>query len=176
MGIRDREIDRLIKYAQGLGLKVSFINTNATHAADWVIDGTEIRIYTRKNKSKTDTILSIVHELGHHLWFIHEKERQPDLKFEQAIDRENLYISKVKAKTPKKLRKKILTTEIEGTKYWEVIVKDTNIKIPTWKINLQKEFDIWTYEVYYETGKFPIKKNRVEKLKELTIKHRKSGG
>ena len=89
MGIRDQEINRLVKYAEGLGLKVTFLNRTSSHPADWVLDGSEIRLYTRKSFSKTDTILSLIHEIAHHLWFIYEKERQPDLKFEEAIDIQN---------------------------------------------------------------------------------------
>lgn len=174
MSIRDKEIERLVKYAEALGVKVTYIRkTPASFGeADWVIDGSEIRLYTRKNTNKTDLVLSLIHELGHHLWFIHKKERQPDLKFEQALDRENLVFEKKKVMTPKKLRKKILEIEKEGVKYWEVIVKDTNIKIAKWKINLQAEFDIWQYEYYYENGKFPKRPIRRLKRKELINKHK----
>jgi hypothetical protein len=171
MGIRQRELDRLIKYAQGLDLKVSFISKNVEHAADWVIDGSEIRIYTRKNKSITDTILSLIHELGHHLWFIHKKERQSDLKFEEAIDRENLSIEHSNKETPKHLRKKIYLVEKEGIQYWDVIVKDTNIKIAKWRIELQAEFDIWQYEYYYRYGSFPTRTLCRNKWKKLKKKH-----
>jgi hypothetical protein len=172
MGIRQRELDRLIKYAQGLDLKVSFISKNVEHAADWVIDGSEIRIYTRKNKSVTETILSLIHELGHHLWFIHKKERQPDLKFEEAIDRENFSIEHSNKETPKHLRKKIYSVEKESLQYWDVIVKDTNIKIAKWRIDLQAEFDIWQYEYYYRYGSFPNKKFCGIKWKKLKNKYK----
>lgn len=171
MGIRDDEISRLVKYAEALGLKVSFIRGQADGAADWVIDGSEIRIYRANNHSKTDLILSLIHELGHHLWFIHEKERNPDLKFEEAIERENLVEENLARITPKKLRKKILNVEEEGIKYWDIIVKDTQIKIPTWKVEMAKEFDIWNYQVYYKTGKFPSGKQRKDKIKQLLMKY-----
>lgn len=176
MNVRDKEIERLVKYAEALGVKVTYIKkTPASFGeADWVIDGSEIRLYTRKNTNKTDLILSLIHELGHHLWFIHKKERQPDLKFEQALDRANLSCENKKNIAPKKHRKKILEIEREGVKYWEVIVKDTNIKLPTWKINMQAEFDIFQYEYYYEYGRFPNRPLRRKKYKELKTKHKEN--
>ena len=171
MGVRDQEISRLVKYAEALGVKVSFINRDSSHPADWVIDGSEIRIYTKKSYSKTDTILSLIHEIAHHLWFIYEKERQPDLKFEQAISIQNLVEEDLKTIAPKNVRKKILQVEKEGIKYWDIIIKDTNIKIADWKIQANKEFDIWNYEVYYETGSFATRKVRKDKWKQIKNKY-----
>jgi|WetSurMetagenome_2_1015567.scaffolds.fasta_scaffold295017_1 hypothetical protein len=166
--IRDDEISRLIKYAEGLGLKVVFSYANEKHAsAEWTLDGSEITIFKKNNWSKTETILSLIHELGHHLWFIHSKDRNPDLKFEEAIDKQNLTEELINKKTPKKLRKKILDVEIAGSDYWEIVVKDVNIKLPMWKIKVAKIFDIWQYEYFYENGTFPkytVKKNKYKEL------------
>jgi oligoendopeptidase F len=163
--IRDREIDRLINYCQAFNIKVIF-NTEMDSDAEWTLDGTEIRINRTRNSNKTDLILTLIHELGHHLWFVYKKERQPDLKFDEAITRE-FFSENRKSNTPKRLRKKILDIEREGLRYWDIVVKDTDIKIPTWKIEMQKEFDIWQYEVYYKTAKF-----RRQKLKQLVNKYK----
>lgn len=171
MPIRDDEINRLVKYAEGLGVKVKFFFTvNPLADAEWTLDGTEIRIYRKKHQSKTDIILSLVHEIGHHIWFIHKKDRQPDLKFEEALDRQNLFDTDLTATpAPKKFRKKILDTEKDATVWWDIIYKDTNLKIPKWKLDVAKKFDIWAYEVYYKTGFFPNKKEKKMKHKELTM-------
>ena len=50
-----------------------------------------------------------------------------------------------------------------------IIYKDTNLKIPKWKLDVAKKFDIWAYEVYYKTGFFPNKKEKKMKHKELTM-------
>lgn len=166
--IRDREIDRLLKYCEALGIKVIFVS-NLDGSAEWTIDGSEIRIHKTRNKGKTELILTLIHELGHHLWFVYKKQRQPDIKFEEAITaQENRGQN-----TPKKLRKKILDIEREGIRYWDIVIKDVDIKIPSWKIEVSKEFDIWQYEVYYETAKFPVRAHRRVKLKELIAKFRK---
>jgi hypothetical protein len=159
-----------VKYAEGLGVKVSFLNKapNSRDAAGWRIDGSEILIYLDKNVSKIETILSLIHELGHHVWFIHQKDRKPDLKFEEALDRQNLFECDLSdTPAPKKLRKKILETEIAATAYWDIIYKDTNMKFAKWKLDVAMKFDIWVYEEYYKTGYFPSKKLGREKHKEL---------
>lgn len=168
--IRDDEITRLIKYAEALGLKIIYAEVDG--CAEWTLDGTEIRINPKRAKIKTDLVLTLIHELAHHVWFIHKKERQPELKFEEALTRENLYLENKKSMTPKKLRKTILTLEVEGAAYWDIIIKDTNIKLPSWKINLAKEFDLWQYEYYYEHGNFPNRVNKRLKNKELVKKYK----
>jgi hypothetical protein len=168
--IRDREIDRLVKYCQALGIRVVFTSDLDGSSAEWAIDGSEITINKKRNKIKTDLILTLIHELGHHLWFVYKKERQPDMKFDEAITRE--YFSNDKKLTPKRLRKKILEIEREGLRYWDIVIRDVDIKIPSWKIEMQKEFDLWQYEVYYQTGKFPVRRIRREKLKQLVAKYK----
>lgn len=169
--IRDREIDRLLKYCEALGIKVVFV-PDLDGSAEWAIDGSEIRINKTRNTGKTELILTLIHELGHHLWFVYKKQRQPDIKFDEAITKQ-FFAENRGGSTPKQSRKKILQIEKEGIKYWDIVVKDVDIKIPSWKIEMSKEFDIWQYEVYYETGKFPVRAVRRLKLKELTLKYKK---
>lgn len=170
--IRDKEIERLVKYAESLGTKVVFNHRNIENSAEWHIDGSQITIFTRNQKSKSETILSLIHEIAHHVWFVHEKDRQPDLRFEEAIDRQNLFFDS-SVPVPKKHRETILRREIAGTKYWEMIWKDTNIKLPKWKLFAAMEFDIWMYEQYLENGSFPMWTPRQEMKKFINDKHRK---
>lgn len=172
MGIRDEEIKRLIHYAKGLGVRVVIYNkSHPDSAAEWLLDGSQIQIYAGKGTTKTDIILHLIHELGHHVWWIHEKDRQPDLKFDEAITRENLFKTETDTPTPKHLRKRIYDVEVAGTKWWESIYKETNIKIPMWKLQTAMEFDMWMYEVYYETGLFPKGKTHRDKYLEIRGKH-----
>ncbi|NJO48262.1 MAG: hypothetical protein HC840_00940 [Leptolyngbyaceae cyanobacterium RM2_2_4] len=173
MTIRDDEIQRLIHYAKGMGVKVILYNKSKSGAeAEWTLDGTLIQVYAGSKKSKTSIVLDLIHEIGHHVWFVHEKNRQPDMKFDEAITRENLVEEDPDKPTPKHLRKKIWDVEKAGTAYWDIIVKDTNIKIPTWKIEAAKEFDMWMYEMYYENGHFPKGKLRADHYREVQSKHR----
>lgn len=172
--VRDKEIERLIHYAKGLNVKVTlYQKSKKGTAAEWTVDGTEIRVYTNKSTSKTDVILRMIHELAHHVWFIHERDRQPDLKFIEAVDRECL-VEQEKSKTPapKHLRKKIYDMEKDSTAWWESIYKEVDIKVPIWKLYAEMEYDTWVYEVYYETGFTPKYKIREEKYREIYDKHR----
>ena len=60
---RDEEFKRLVFYAKGLGLKVTVYNKKADSFGSW--DGQEIKIYWGKGQSKTDLVLTLLHELGH---------------------------------------------------------------------------------------------------------------
>jgi hypothetical protein len=174
MGIRDEEIKRLIHYAKGLGVRVIIYNKDDKIAqADWTLDGTLIRVYTGGTATKTDIILSLIHELGHQLWWIYLKNRQPDLKFEQAIERQNLfYEDSLDNPAPKDLRKKIFDVEKAGTDWWISIYKETAIKIPEWKLYAAMEFDMWMYEIYYEEGHFPKGMKKKKKYVEIQKKWR----
>lgn len=169
--IRDQEIERLINYARGLGLTVKFSKT-LNDSASWTLDGTELTISThpKHNRTKIETVLSFIHELGHMLYFIHEKDRKLDLKFDEAVERQNLVDEDIdETPIPKHLRKKILDVEVKSAEWWNVIYKETNCKFPLWKLEMAKCFDIWQYEVYYETGYFPTRKERIQKGKELSL-------
>jgi hypothetical protein len=173
MAIRDNEIQRLIHYAKGVGVKVVIYSKSKKGSeAEWTLDGTQISVYAGKNKSKTSVILDLIHEIGHQLTFIHERNRKPDMKFDEAISRENLYQVETSIPTPKKLRKKIFDVELAGTAYWDIIVKDTDIKIPKWKIEASKEFDMWMYEMYYINGHFPKGKSKKDHWREVAAKHK----
>lgn len=171
MSKRDEEIKRLISYAKGHGLKVTLSRAarKGDAAATWSLDGSEIEVFIRASTSKTSIILSLMHELGHHLWFVHERDRKPDLKFEDAlavVDRREAS-GKIAGK---RYRKKILNIEIAGTTWWDVIYKDTNLSVPKWKVDMQKEFDIWNYQVWCDTGVDATQAERYAKFKELTEK------
>lgn len=173
--VRDEEISRLKKYAQALGLVVRIIHNPNEDSAAISLDGTELTINEYHNKTKIETILSLIHELGHMLHFIHEKNRAHDIKFEEAIDRQNLHeMNLSKTPPPKHLREKILQVEKLSADWWDIIYKETKCQFAYWRLELARKFDIWQYEVYYETGSFPSKKERKQKYKEFKKKLRKA--
>ena len=173
--IRDLELHRLISYAKGLGLKVTFSHSGKGDSAAWYIDNSEITIYKNKNKAKIETVLSLIHEIGHALHNIHEKNRKLDTKLESAINHTEA-AGESKEDSKKRQRKILLDNEIDGTQYWDVIYKDTNMKFPIWRLETAKEFDCWQYEVYHETDKWPTKKEKNKKKKEISKKHRSRNG
>jgi hypothetical protein len=172
---RDDEIQRLISYIRGLGLKVTFTSKDVDASALWYLDNSEIVICKSQNKSKIEIVLSLLHECGHAIHNIHEKNRQVDTKFESALDQvEKAEESEVESK--KKHRKIILDNEIAGTNYWHSIYKETNMKFPIWKLDAQMEYDIYQYQVFYETGSVPSFKERRKKFKEIKDRHRRKNG
>lgn len=169
--IRDQEIQRLVNYIKGLGLKISFSNKKSDCSAMWYIDNSGIVIYKATNTTKIDTVLSLIHEAAHALHNIYEKNRQLDSKFEKALthvdDAEENGLD-----TEKKQRGILLDNEIAGTAYWHNIYKETNMKFPIWKLESAMEYDVWQYQYFYENARYPNKKVKLKKRKEIREKHR----
>lgn len=167
--VRNRELDRFILYFKGLGLKVTIYNrSNKNHDAFWTTDGTEMGLYFPPGMSKTELLFSGIHEGGHHLTFINDYKRKSPKKLETAVDMEDA--RKKGEIIPKKYRQALYDHEIRGLAWWDVIIRDINIKIPQWKIGLNKEMDIFPYEFYLKNGEWPSKKVRRESFKELKAK------
>lgn len=169
--VRDDEIQRLVNYIKGIGLKVTFSSKKEDCSARWYLDNSGIVIYKNNNSTKIETVLSLLHEIGHAIHNIHEKDRQMDPKFESAID----HVDKAEEEetdTHKKQRKVILNNEIAGTKYWHQIYKETYMRFPIWRLEAAMELDVWQYEYFYETGLYPNKKERRKKGKELVKKYK----
>lgn len=171
--VRDNEISRLVSYAEALGVKVLFCKKTDDADGQWALDGTEIKVFIDSSTSKTSIILTLIHEIGHSKHFIWRKNREPDLKFEEAIDRQNLVAENLDNKPiPKKFRKRIYDTELASTKFWLEIYHETGMKFPLWKLYMQMECDVWAYESLRDTGFFPKSKDWDLKRKELMIKYK----
>ena len=169
MSIRDEEFKRLLLYAKGLGLKVTVYNKPNKHAmAEWIMDGSEIKIYASGQTSKTELVLTLCHELGHHLEYVHSKKRKISNKLDTAWGRENG--RKAGEILPESTRKLIYQDEAAGIRYWDVIIKDVHIKISKWKVELRKEFDLWVYEYFWKNGEYPTRPECRTKTKELRAK------
>ena len=168
--IRDEEIKRLISYAEGLGTKVSFrqYKSSANAAAEWYVDGSQIIVYTWLNQSKTQLVLSLIHELGHHLHWI-KANRKPDKELIEALQLEESSDEVI----DKKYRKLIYQDEVEGTQYWSEIVKLVDIKINPVIIEAHKKLDVFLYYHYYIEGSFPTQRVKQQKLKEFKNNERK---
>ena len=161
--VRDEELNRLIRYAQGMGLSVRFkpYVPYSKDEAEWHTDGTEIAIFVTPKTSKIEKILSLIHELGHHKSWI-ENGRKVDPKFEDALGDDE----------SKRSRRIVYLGELNDTQYWEQIYRDTNCQFNPYILHKQRELDVWMYEVYYETGKFPTRKAKIAKRKQLKEKFR----
>jgi len=161
--VRDEELNRLVRYAQGMGLSVRFkpYVPYSKDQAEWHTDGTEIVVFVKKNTSKLEKILSLIHELGHHKSWI-ENGRKIDPKFEDALGDDE----------SKRSRRIVYLGELNDTQYWEQIYRDTDCRFNPYILHMHRELDVWMYEVYYETGKFPTHKEKDAKKKQLKEKFR----
>lgn len=161
--IRDEEIKRLIRYAQGMGVAVRFKPyVRGGNEAESSLDGTEIIIYEASRTSKLDKVLSLIHEIAHVKGFI-DNDRAVDPKIEEAIDSDE----------NKRHRKRVLDMETMDSNYWVDIYRDTNCQFGLDRLEMQRNYDLWQYEVYYETGDFPSNNEKTRKRKELRKKYLK---
>ena len=161
--VRDREIQRLIRYAQGMGVSVRFkpYIRGSMNGGGWTVDGSEIVVYVSPGDSKVQQVLTLIHEIAHHKGFI-ENNRQTDPKVIEALeDEEEKKIS----------RKRIFVDEVSDMQYWEQIYKDTGCTFDIRKMYFDKDFQAWSYETFYETGKFPMGEEKTNKKKELRKKY-----
>ncbi len=151
--IRDEELKRLVKYAQGHNIKVTFkpYVPRSMDAGYCSTDGRDITLAIIKGTSKLQLILTLIHELGHALYNINNNERVPDEKLEAALDDE---------KAKKKHRKVILTYERKSAEWWDIIYRDADLKFPKWRLDMQKEYDIWQYECWHRFNRFPTKEEK----------------
>lgn len=164
----EKEFRRIKKYAEGLGIKVTLSNlTDDNAAAMWTTDGKEIVLFNYKKEGWLSLCLSFIHELAHHMAWVYSG-RKTDLKTDQALYNES---ERKKDETiSKEDRKLIYESEKNDAQYQTVIWNELNLKIPKWRVELEKELDIWIYYQYYLKGYFPIKKEIKQKRSELKSK------
>lgn len=167
MHIRDQELLRLEKYANGLGIKVTYkkLKPDSKAHAEWTVDGKEIILYVGPRDAKVTTVLNFLHELGHHMDHVY-KNRQRDREIERAL---GLEANRDPLDSPidKKLRKLIYDDEVDATKYRVQIAHEIGLKVPEWRIKADIELDCWIYHEYYISGDVPIVTKIREKKREL---------
>lgn len=169
---RDEEIARMVKYANGLGIRVRMISDDIRtgNSATWSLDPPTIEIFTKDNKSKTKLILTFLHELAHHIYWIHNgKPEIPEAYLtEDNREKDSPPISKSE-------RKAIYDYERLGIQYMRTIAIELDLKIPMWKVDMAQEYDLWVYEYYYESGYFPKNKICLKMKRALLNKYKTKG-
>lgn len=143
MRLKLKRLKRAILYAKGLGIKVSlrpYVKYSLV-AADWTTDGSEITLYTTNYKSETQLILDLIHELAHHLSFIHNRKRQPDKKMDRLL-------IKPAKKLSHKDRKAIYEMELEDSEYQERIFDELGLNIPKHKLFIERDLCNAIYEYW----------------------------
>lgn len=153
-----KELNRTVKYAEGLGIKVRFLKDNPKIdcSAEWDLSGKEITVYYKDKETKTSLILSLVHELAHHLDFVYNNRRH-NKSLIKALDAD---------KPTRKQREIIYQDEVNGAAYQEIIYNELHLKLPKWKLLVERD---WSLEVYKHKIDNPFGMPKLEK-KELRKK------
>lgn len=162
--VRDEELNRLVHYAKGHNIEVTFepYVPFSMDAGYTDIETNDICIFTHPRLSKLDIILTLIHELGHALYHINNNNRVVDMNLYEAIDNEE---------EKKKYRRIVLNYERNSAKWWDVIYKDTDMKFDINKLYFHKEYDVWQYEYWYKNNKFPTKQQKMKKRMKLKQKY-----
>lgn len=175
MSPQDRDIKKLKKFIKSCGLKLYTRKYNEFTGSAEYVSGESITLFVKKNTSKTEIILSLLHELGHHLDWIENSKIDKDtiLALNMLIDGPMVGVRK---DIPKKFRKKILQTEKNGIKYMSKIYKELKLEIPFYKVRLQQFSDLFDYECLYEKARFPTNKEYYHNVhKKVNIYRKKYG-
>lgn len=152
MSSQDRDIKKLKRYANKLGLKV-YIRPYSRHtgAAEYS-SGKFITLFVSKT-TKTDMILSLLHELGHHLDWLQNK-RITQLEQEALTILNSGPMVGPRPDLSRKHRAKILQIEKAGVKYMSKIHKLLKLEIPFYKVKHQQAIDLFDYKFLYHHGRF----------------------
>lgn len=154
MSYMDDELIRVEKYIAGLGITLKK-STNNDEIAEW--SPHSITVNVNIHKTTTDLILTLLHELGHHLHYMHNGK--PEIPDEVLLEPEE---------TTKAQRKKIYEYEKPGIELMPTIAIELGLKIPMWKVYMQSTIDLWAYEYFCEEGDYPSQNQKNIKKKELT--------
>jgi len=179
MGIRDDELQRMLKYAKGLGIKVR-VHTKAIKgkpSAEWIDEEYVgkgqpiINLFSRNSRSKTQRILNFLHELGHHHDWV-SKGRKISIRSTKATNAEAQRKHRTNPPIAKGLRKVIYEDECNGIAFMDTLYEELGLKFPKWKVYAEQEIDRWAYYRYYQTGNIPTIKETKEKDREIAKKWR----
>lgn len=158
-----RDLDRVIKYAEGLGIKVTFKpKTRKTPAAEWATDGSQITVYLYAQDTFTSIILMLIHELAHHMAFVYNNR-----SISQYIEEIFMKADQPGNTLTKKQRKVIYDEEVKDSAYQEIIYKELNLKLPKYKLLAERDASNWVYKKWYMSGLFPASQESRNKKKDL---------
>lgn len=162
-----REVGKLISYANAMNIKVFFSKPNRHTSGDWSTDGTTITVYETK---PLVTWFCLCHELAHHRQWLADGKKVP-LKTDQAFYKYNNIADD--SKLDKASRKLVYEAEKRDSVHQLSIHYDTQSKVPIDWLKAEIALDVWVYRCYYQTGRYPSAKQKLEKRRELRKKYAK---
>lgn len=163
--VRDLEIKRLVLYLKACNVKVTIRDYAFDHMGEVTGDiPAKININKRRHTSKTELVLTLLHEACH----IKYSSLHPDLHFE-GLDVEANGDFK---KATKKQRYDNYKFEHDSLQLMPDLAMELGIKIPEWKILMQRDLDIWEHYHFYENDIYPNRKESRIQLRKLKLRYK----
>jgi hypothetical protein len=157
--VRDEELKRLIRYAQGMGISVRFrpYKPHSGDAAEWDDEAQRIVVFVSTYDTKLNKILRLIHEIGHAKGFI-RNGRRGKVRVTRALEAE---------KPTRVQRKLIYQDEAADAKLWDEIYQDAGCTFHINKLRRRQAYDVWIYRQFYLTGRIPREIDCARKRREL---------
>jgi hypothetical protein len=164
--IRDVELSRLREYANAYGARVIIKDYDLEEYGGITLDGTTrtITVNSKEHRSKTELLLTLLHEICHLKHHVLTGQELPDALL---LDDEDLTLEQ---------RAEVAKFEFDSLELMPVIAKDLNLKVPKWKILLQRDLDQWVYELFRDSGEFPSNQVKQLKRRQLTERYKPKNG
>lgn len=144
MHLYERELERVVLFARGLGVKVLFIRGGEDGSYVNPKDENDQGIITINSRGYTVAkISSLLHELGHHMDFV-KRGRMPE-----AYD--HLYAKK----TPRWARQSVCNAEARAVEHALKIYWDLMLRVPLWRVKKDLAMDLYQYRVWLRKAQFP---------------------
>lgn len=163
MHIGEKELNRLISYAEGLGLIVIWkgVKELETPAQLVFTEPPTIELKKYKRVSYKQLILDMLHELGHYHDWINNGRRTPSEVF-----------AKNHSELTKSEREIVYKDEKKATLIATSLAKHLDLKYPKLElVRANSAYDRWYYKRFYITGKEPSPKDRIEKYNKIKQKY-----
>lgn len=164
MHISQKEFERLVKYAEGLGIRVIYKEDNdSEYEARFIFtDPPTIELVLGKKNTTKKLILAMLHELGHYHDWVNGGKREPSYVFAKEHSELNLTERKVVYES----ERKATILAIKTAEYLELKFPKMN------RIKLESAYDRWMYRYFVKTGEFPSKQEQRKKQRELNRKYK----
>ena len=151
MHLIQKELNRLVKYGEALGLKVGFVDVKKLDCEAYYIEPYKfepgiIKVGRGPSTSLTYQIASLLHELGHHIDFTETKKLVNSYEF---LDEDNTKTA------PDWARRAIYNAERRAVKIADRLYRELALRIPYWKIKRELDCDLYCYGMYKRKSRFP---------------------
>lgn len=158
MSKKDEDIRKLKEYAFRVGISVRILKYyRKANCLGYYSQGSHIVVFKASNTYKIDIIMTLLHEIGHHLDWLETKRGGKE--FEKAYGFTTGKPAKVKnIEERRKYSKIILDSEKAAISYMPAIAKSLNLSISQERIRKQQKIDLFHYIVLHKRGKFPSSK------------------